>query len=77
MLWLHCYKTLDDSNQSIVTGSRLAGGGKEETGRAEGSCKGHEKSFGGGGYVYYLDCSDEVMNVYISQNFKTSFYFIL
>ena len=56
-----------------MIGSRLAGGGKEETGRAEGSCKGHEKPFGGGGYVYYLDCSDEVMNVYISQNFRGDF----
>ena len=40
MLCLHCYKTLDDSNQSIVTGSRPAGVVKEETGRKKGVTRG-------------------------------------
>ena len=41
--------------------------GEEGTGKEERNYKGHEKPLWGGGYVYYLDWGNVVMNVYMSK----------
>lgn len=38
--------------------------------------KGHEETFGGDGYVHYIDCSDSFMDVYIRQHLSNCTLFL-
>lgn len=71
----HVYKILVNANHSIVTKSRLVVVCRWREVRQR-VCKEGKGTFKGDGYVCYLDCDDNFMDIYICQTVSNCIWYM-